>query len=706
MQSIHIELFEQLHTDSYRCFNAVELYFSLDGKLKIQHNGLNKEMYYHVAIINHSDLIKIHHAQALIKVTLPLHLLMELHPTFINGYFDDSKLGAHEHLRDTIQSIITHQDEAYQSKTLHALIQTMLNECYIPCEEIYTPEMQVDSEMFSKVLDIIHHKIKQKVTLQSLAKSFFVSSSYISILFNEQLGFNFKSYTVTLKLSLSLPHLLWSNDSIYDIAQAFGFSNYSNYSKQFKHYIGVSPYTYKKAHTATDSKIIIHHKNSDIFHQLSQNDFEDANAPISINIDAITSPTLFKLPSIRLRMTQLEEILTQQNFFNSIRDILKQQTHYLYFDDCTNVKLSHHKGQKTEQIFRIMRHNHLHFSFKMTSLYDYEMLELHFLNDIRKLTRLIPNFDLNLPSVNILFDSKKLTLKDMDYLAERFQTLFHHCEFEILVPYDIQPNVDTFLQQFQNLKATITGYTFDLSQIQAPGKSNIATLSTYEHLFNKWQQTLSHVASTERLTSYSLIDIAATLSNQISHNALTPNEWLNFIINLDAPLSAIDLPLMTDDTSEFGYINKQNLNTMLPFISELLRPFSHSYVKRQEYAMVKQTDYNYEILLIASHSNMSKEASEATTCFQITSNLIHDKHLVIIRTYDDETMNVRRLIQHDAHTYIPSKHIQAIQKTLHLRQHILIHDFSKGPLEVNVQSSQIKTVQIYKQSTSILNDLD
>ncbi|WP_282593884.1 hypothetical protein [Staphylococcus sp. 11007852] len=42
MQNVHIELLDQFHTDAYRCFNAVELYFSLDGKLKIQHNGLNK----------------------------------------------------------------------------------------------------------------------------------------------------------------------------------------------------------------------------------------------------------------------------------------------------------------------------------------------------------------------------------------------------------------------------------------------------------------------------------------------------------------------------------------------------------------------------------------------------------------------------------------------------------------------------------------
>ncbi|UXS68310.1 hypothetical protein MUA19_02440 [Staphylococcus chromogenes] len=212
MQSVHIELFEQFQSDSYRCFNAVELYFSLDGKLKIQHNGLNKEQYYQVAIINHSDLVKIHHAKALIKVTLPLHLLMDVQSNFMNGFFDDTKLYAHEQLREHIQSMLIYDNPEHQSKTLHTLIQLMLKECYIPCDTVYLPHMHVESDMLINVLNIIHEKIEQKITLQDLTQRFFVSSSYISILFNEQLGFNFKSYTVTLKLSLSLPHLLWNND--------------------------------------------------------------------------------------------------------------------------------------------------------------------------------------------------------------------------------------------------------------------------------------------------------------------------------------------------------------------------------------------------------------------------------------------------------------------------------------------------------------
>ena len=69
-------------------------------------------------------------------------------------------------------------------------------------------------------------------------------------------------------------------------------------------------------------------------------------------------------------------------------------------------------------------------------------------------------------------------------------------------------------------------------------------------------------------------------------------------------------------------------------------------------------------------------------------------------------MNARNLIQFDANTFIPSQHIQDVKNTLHLRQHILIHDFSKGPLDIDVKATQIKSLQIYKTSTSLLNDLN
>lgn len=707
MQNVHIELLDQFHTDAYRCFNAVELYFSLDGKLKIQHNGLNKELYYQVAIINHSDLIKIHHAQALIKITIPLHILMELQPNFMHGYFDDTQLYSHEQLRECVQSLIILNDEDQQYKTFLTLIQMLLKECYTPCDGIYMPHMQVDSGMFSNVLKMIHKDIKQKITLQELARSFFVSSSYISILFNEQLGFNFKSYTVTLKLSLSLPHLLWNNYSIYDIAQNYGFSNYSNYSKQFKSYIGVSPYTYKKHHTNNDTKIIVHHDNSKIFYQLNQKCSEDHHGThLKVDLDAVTPPSLFKLPHIRLMLTYLDDMFMHEQFFKTFKGVLRKQTHYLYFERCVNVKLIHDKGIMLERIIRFMHRYHLHFSFKITSLYDYEVLETNFLNHIKSLSRVIPDVNSTLPKVNVIYDFKGLTPKDIDYLSERFEHIFHTCSFELLIPHDTKRNINQYIQQAQHLKTNINGYALDISDYMN-GENPHQSLLVNQHIIKYWQNLILTHTVKDQLLSFSLIGLSPKVFEHYHHAYIMhlPNAWLYFLIHLNPTFNTINMPLKATHDTSFSYVNERHLNTMFPFISDLLRPFMQHYVKIQNHAIVKQTDDHYDILLLPDDWDKAIDIPEDICHYHLSSELIRDKHLVIIRTYDDEVMNARKLIQTDATMFIPSQHIQAVKDTLHLRQHILIHDFSKGPLTIEVKPTQVKAIQIYKPSTSLLNDL-
>lgn len=64
------------------------------------------------------------------------------------------------------------------------------------------------------------------------------------------------------------------------------------------------------------------------------------------------------------------------------------------------------------------------------------------------------------------------------------------------------------------------------------------------------------------------------------------------------------------------------------------------------------------------------------------------------------------MIQFDDQTYIPIQHIQDIQQTQHLRKNICIHDFNNGPLEIKVLPTQLKVIYIYKQPTSLFNDLE
>ena len=82
---------------------------------------------------------------------------------------------------------------------------------------------------------------------KEISSIFYISSSYISILFKKYLGISFKHYVVSLKIALSLNELINSNKTIYLISENMGFNHYANYTHQFKYHLKLTPLAYRKS---------------------------------------------------------------------------------------------------------------------------------------------------------------------------------------------------------------------------------------------------------------------------------------------------------------------------------------------------------------------------------------------------------------------------------------------------------------------------
>ena len=114
-------------------------------------------------------------------------------------------------------------------------------------------------EMVFKFSDVTHvdviHKAVQytrknfenKILLEEVASHVFLSPSYFSKIFKQEMGCNFNTYLNNIRIEKSKKLLLLDNIKLVDIAHMVGYEDQSYFSKVFKKLTGVAPCKYKES---------------------------------------------------------------------------------------------------------------------------------------------------------------------------------------------------------------------------------------------------------------------------------------------------------------------------------------------------------------------------------------------------------------------------------------------------------------------------
>jgi len=96
-------------------------------------------------------------------------------------------------------------------------------------------------DIIFKVIQYVKDHYKEKITLEDVASHVYLSRSYLSKIFNEELGCNFTSYINKLRIENSKALLLNNTINIVDAAVMVGFDDQSYFTKVFKKTVGISP---------------------------------------------------------------------------------------------------------------------------------------------------------------------------------------------------------------------------------------------------------------------------------------------------------------------------------------------------------------------------------------------------------------------------------------------------------------------------------
>lgn len=103
-----------------------------------------------------------------------------------------------------------------------------------------------NTDVIYKAVHYMRKNYTRKVTLEEVAKAAFLSPTYFSKIFKQEMGCSFNTYLNRLRVDKSKQLLLQSDLQLVDIANALGFEDQSYFTKVFKRITGESPNQFRK----------------------------------------------------------------------------------------------------------------------------------------------------------------------------------------------------------------------------------------------------------------------------------------------------------------------------------------------------------------------------------------------------------------------------------------------------------------------------
>jgi YesN/AraC family two-component response regulator len=101
-------------------------------------------------------------------------------------------------------------------------------------------------DLLSKAVSFIRTNYMHKITLDDVAEHIYLSPSYLSRIFKEEMKTNFNSYLNSVRIEKSKILLLSEQLSIVEISELVGFFDQSYFNKVFKKATGTTPKKFRE----------------------------------------------------------------------------------------------------------------------------------------------------------------------------------------------------------------------------------------------------------------------------------------------------------------------------------------------------------------------------------------------------------------------------------------------------------------------------
>lgn len=179
--------------------------------------------------------------------------IKKVYPNFDNIRLDIKKVGLKKDR--LIEIFLDIKEYSLNPKELDYLkINSYLYEIlYILFSNCISEEVTIQDERFKyrerqkEILTYINENYKEDLSLDYMAKKFYMSKEYFSRKFHQWFGVTYKVYLSNYRLNKAYENIIKTDENIKDISAIHGFSNVKSFINIFKEKYGMTPNKYRKA---------------------------------------------------------------------------------------------------------------------------------------------------------------------------------------------------------------------------------------------------------------------------------------------------------------------------------------------------------------------------------------------------------------------------------------------------------------------------
>ncbi|PTI73527.1 AraC family transcriptional regulator [Staphylococcus succinus] len=690
---------ELLTTNTRRCINQVIVLFSLNHQLNIVINGKYESANTDVIIINHNDLFQIKYATALVELALPIQQFNTVHQSFFNNYYNFKQLTSIDTIKHHILTMIEQLHNQYEvdDQTLSKLIEILNRETKIHLDTLYIPSILSENTLLNNITEFIKTHSNYPITSKEITNVFYISTSYISILFKKYLGIHFKHYVASLKIALSLDELMYTQNTIHRISEHVGFNHYSIYTHHFKQYLNITPNMYRKNCTRNNA-IPIKLITADIANYASyfksiEIDHPTKDNQINIDLDDLCYNTLTKVPKVFIHIDHITDMI--QANINSKMKFIDFAEIYLLLNNLNNLALEKSSLTTVITFLNSVFSNQLHLAVRIETINHFISIE----NMILQISNSTLAFEIQnkMDNLLLLFDAQQLSLKDIKRFSSKIRNINTQIKLAITVEGVINQSSSLTLALKQ-----LHHFNFDFNFIDIETSN---TRSSLYALHKDFKKEMSYFECYNKL-----IEISHIPSTKFVYTKLTKNCFKYYESNIPLRLSdlmchmmvmltsgcGVGYSLINKNETELAIMNRFCIYEPLIYLYQFIKPFIGKRLYMHQNYIVFKDESNIHVLLFnALHQHLTTNHSQT---FVLKHYDLSNQSLVFIQTLNKEHGLIDYVLPPSFdNTYIERSILQHIEQSSQPKAEIKQLTTLNDSLTFKIAQDELKYIRISPQ---------
>lgn len=148
-------------------------------------------------------------------------------------------------MEEILRQMLEEENEnpVFKQESMQSLLNAMLVTFLRKAEN---KEESCNKHLIGEVMDFIHENYAENISLEGLAKKFYVSHYYLCREFKRMTNRTIVQYISVTRISNAQRKIMETDLSITEISNLTGFSNVTHFNRVFKKYAGISPSQYRK----------------------------------------------------------------------------------------------------------------------------------------------------------------------------------------------------------------------------------------------------------------------------------------------------------------------------------------------------------------------------------------------------------------------------------------------------------------------------